>query len=58
MGKSYENVSMPDYVKNMKSPMRHLYPTENMKKEEMVTSLSKVTTLTGFQSLHSRAADI
>ena len=39
---TYGEFDSLDYVIGMKNATRHLYPTENMRKNEIVTILSKV----------------
>ena len=38
---TYADFGSLDYVKEMKTPIRHLYPTKSMQNHEIVTSHSK-----------------
>jgi hypothetical protein len=38
----YDSNTLPDYLSSMKSPMRKFYPTEKMKKNELLTLLTEV----------------
>ena len=39
----YEDVSTRDYITSLASPMRKTYATDEMKKDEMLKTLTKVT---------------
>ena len=39
---SYEDPETHEYVKVMKDPIRSVYPTEEMRNQELISSLAKV----------------